>query len=65
MRPNIPKLIFAALMSLYFLSIAYDPMQGSFLDNVDLPIHEFGHLLFRLFGEFIGIAGGSQRGQFS
>ena len=57
MRPNIPKLIFAALMSLYFLSIAYDPMQGSFLDNVDLPIHEFGHLLFRLFGEFIGIAG--------
>jgi hypothetical protein len=34
-------------------------MQGSFLDNVDLPIHETGHLLFRLFGEFMGIAGGS------
>lgn len=59
MRPNIPKLIFAILATLYFLWIAYDPMQGSFLDLVDLPIHETGHLIFRLFGEFIGIAGGS------
>lgn len=59
MRPNIPKLIFAVLLSIYFLWIAWDPMQGSFLDNVDLPIHEFGHLLFRILGEFMGIAGGS------
>ena len=36
-----------------------DPMQGSFLDNVDLPIHETGHLLFRPFGEFMMVAGGS------
>ena len=34
-------------------------MQGSFLDNVDLPIHETGHLIFRLFGEFMMVAGGS------
>lgn len=34
-------------------------MQGSFLDLVDLPIHETGHLIFRLFGEFMMIAGGS------
>ena len=59
MRPNIPKLIFAVLLSIYFLWIAWDPMQGSFLDNVDLPIHETGHLLFRIFGEFMMIAGGS------
>jgi len=59
MRPNIPKLIFAVLLSIYFLWIAYDPMQGSFLDNVDLPIHETGHLLFRPLGEFMMIAGGS------
>lgn len=59
MRPSIPKLIFAAVLALYFLWIAFDPIQGSFLDNVDLPIHEFGHLLFRIFGEFMGIAGGS------
>ena len=59
MRTNYPKLIFAVLLSIYFLWIAYDPMLGSFLDLVDLPIHETGHLLFRLFGEFMGIAGGS------
>src|SRR5436190_7972006 len=59
MRPNIPRLIFAALLSIYFLWIAWDPMQGSFLDNVDLPIHETGHLLFRPFGEFLMVAGGS------
>lgn len=59
MGPNIPKLIFAVLLSIYFLSIAWDPMQGSFLDNVDLPIHETGHLLLRIFGEFMMIAGGS------
>ena len=59
MRPSIPKLILAILLSIYFLWIASDPMQGSFLDNVDLAIHETGHLLFRLLGEFMGIAGGS------
>jgi hypothetical protein len=59
MQLSYPKLIFAGLMTIYFFWIAYDPMQGSFLDVVDLPIHETGHLLFRLFGEFMGIAGGS------
>ena len=59
MRPNLPKLIFAAVLTIYFLSIAYNPMGGSFLDLVDLPVHETGHLIFRLFGEFMGIAGGS------
>ncbi len=59
MRINYPKLIFALVFTVYFLWIVYDPMQGSFLDLVDLPIHETGHLVFRLFGEFLGIAGGS------
>ena len=59
MKPNYPKLIFAVLMSIYFLWIAYAPLNGSFLDLVDLPIHEFGHILFRPFGEFLTIAGGS------
>ncbi len=59
MKPNIPKLIFASLLSVYFLWIAKDSMQGSFLDMVDLPIHETGHLIFRILGEFMGIAGGS------
>jgi hypothetical protein len=34
-------------------------MDGSFLDIVDLPIHETGHLLFRPFGEFMMVAGGT------
>jgi hypothetical protein len=58
-QPNYFKLAFVLLLSIYFVWIAYDPMQGSFLDNVDLPIHEFGHLLFRPFGEFLMVAGGS------
>ncbi len=59
MQINYPKLIFAVLLSSYFLSIAYAPLNDSFLDIVDLPIHETGHLLFRPFGEFMMIAGGS------
>jgi hypothetical protein len=59
MKINYPKLIFAVLLSVYCLSIAYAPMNGSFLDIVDLPIHETGHLLFRPFGEFMMVAGGS------
>lgn len=59
MNINYPKLVFAGIMLLYFLSIAIWPMEGSFLDMVDLPIHETGHLLFRPFGEFLMVAGGS------
>lgn len=54
-----PKIIFAVILSIYFLWIAYAPLFGSFLDMVDLPIHETGHLLFGIFGEFIGFAGGT------
>jgi hypothetical protein len=59
MQINYPKLILAIAASVYFLWIAYAPMNGSFLDLVDLPIHETGHLLFRPFGEFVSVAGGS------
>ena len=59
MQINYPKLVFAILMSVYFLWIAYAQMNGSFLDLVDLPIHEFGHILFSPFGQFVSVAGGS------
>lgn len=59
MKAQPAKLVFAIVLTIYFVWIAYDPMQGCFLDNVDLPIHETGHLIFRLLGEFMGIAGGS------
>ena len=59
MHISYPKLIFAILLTIYFLWIAYAPMQGSFLDMVDLPIHETGHIIFGIFGEVIGMAGGT------
>ena len=30
-----------------------------FLDYVNLPFHEFGHILFRIFGDTLGIWGGT------
>ena len=59
MHPKYLKLVCAIVFSIYFLWIAYAPLQGSFLDIVDLPVHETGHLLFRPLGEFMMIAGGS------
>ncbi len=59
MNMSYRKLIFAVILSAYFLWIAATPLNGSFLDLVDLPIHETGHLIFRPFGEFMMIAGGS------
>jgi len=61
-KPNVPRLAAAIIVSLYFFTIAYNPMIDglwNFLSFVDLPIHETGHLIFRLFGEFMMIAGGS------
>jgi hypothetical protein len=59
MRRDKIKTAFAVILSLYFFSIIYNPFTGSFLDFIDLPIHETGHLLFRPFGEFMMVAGGS------
>lgn len=59
MKKNLPKLIVAVVASLYFFWCAYDPYQWHFIDGVNLVIHEAGHLIFRPFGEFMMIAGGS------
>lgn len=37
----------------------YGEINGSFMHNILLPIHEAGHVIFSLFGEFITILGGS------
>lgn len=39
--------------------INWDSIGGSFMHNINLPFHEFGHVLFGMFGNFIGILGGS------
>jgi len=53
------KLFVAVIAATYFLWCAYDPYQWHLIDGVNLLIHEAGHLIFRPFGEFMMIAGGS------
>ena len=59
MNMNPLRLIVALIASVYFLWCAYDPYQWHLIDGVNLLIHEAGHVVFRPFGEFIMIAGGS------
>ena len=59
MKPNPAKLIVGILAALYFLWCVYDPFTWRLLDGVDFLIHEAGHPIFGIFGEFIGVAGGS------
>ncbi len=53
------KIIIAAVFTVYFFWCAYQPENAVFTHLINLPIHEAGHILLRIFGEFIGIAGGS------
>ncbi len=53
------KTIIAVVFTIYFLWCAYDPESAYFTHLINLPIHEAGHILFRILGEFMGIAGGS------
>ncbi|MDB4940308.1 MAG: hypothetical protein JWO40_733 [Candidatus Doudnabacteria bacterium] len=59
------KAIFAALALSYFLyyaSSAFNNASGDnwhFIDNVNLLIHEGGHIVFMPFGMFIYVLGGS------
>jgi hypothetical protein len=53
------RLGLTVVLAIYGLSIAGHPDGGSLLDNVDLPIHETGHLVFSPFGDFMQFAGGT------
>jgi len=53
------RLVTAVIAIAYFLWCAYDPFQWHLIDGVNLLIHEAGHFVFRPFGEFMTIAGGS------
>jgi hypothetical protein len=59
MKKDPLKIAVATIASLYFLWCAYDPSQWHLIDGVNLIIHEAGHVVFRPFGEFLMIAGGS------
>lgn len=60
MQPrSTPKTIAAVIFTVYFLWCAYAPENAVFMHLINTPIHEAGHVLFRILGEFMGIAGGS------
>lgn len=58
-RINPFKAGFIGLVAIYGIVCAVSPSTYRFLDRVDLVFHEAGHVIFGLFGEFIGIVGGS------
>jgi hypothetical protein len=53
------RLALTLLLAVYGFSILRHPEAGSLMDNVDLPIHETGHLVFSPFGEFVQFLGGT------
>lgn len=53
---RLPFLIWFAYVLIRHLT---NPMYNSILGPLNLGIHELGHLIFSLFGKFIGIAGGT------
>jgi hypothetical protein len=59
---RVPRAALVAWL-LFYLLFLFQAMRGSgfmlMIDLVFIPIHEGGHLLFRIFGEFLMIAGGT------
>src|SRR3954462_10145132 len=53
------RLLLTVVLALYAIPLARHPEAGSFLDGIDLAIHETGHLVFGFFGEVIQFAGGT------
>ena len=58
-RPSYPRLALTIALALYAIPLMRHPERGSFLDGIDLAIHETGHLVFGPFGEVIAVAGGT------
>lgn len=57
----VSKLALIAWLAFYglFLLYAAKASDGLLIDNVNLVVHESGHLLFGWFGQTIGVAGGT------
>ncbi len=53
------KSIISFCVFLYCLYYVSSPQTWHFIDNVDLVIHEAGHVVFAILGEFLYIAGGT------
>lgn len=58
----VPRAVLIAASAFYALFLFQEMRGGGFppyMDLVFIPIHEGGHLLFRFFGEFLAVAGGT------
>lgn len=53
------KYVVISIMSLFFFYMVFKRSSWCFLDYVNLPFHEFGHLLFSPFGETVSFLGGT------
>lgn len=54
------KIGFLAVFAVYFANIVFSDPRWSFLDNINLLMHEAGHFVFMIFGNrFLVIAGGT------
>jgi hypothetical protein len=53
------KFVVTIVVGLYFFWRLLFPYQWSLLSGVDLLVHEAGHPLFGIFGEFMSILGGT------
>lgn len=54
-----PRLALIAILAIYGFVCLLDPAEFRFLDNLDLAIHEAGHVLLSPFGEFVHLVGGT------
>lgn len=52
-------IVYLVVSLLFVLYAALNNNNFLFLDYVNLPFHEFGHLLFCFFGEFVCLLGGT------
>ena len=53
------RLLLTLLLAAYGISCLRHPGEFRIVDNINLPIHETGHLVFAPFGEFLTVAGGT------
>ncbi len=49
----------SAALAVYGAYLVFHPDHYGWLDSLDLAIHEVGHPLFGIFGEFVGALGGT------
>ena len=53
------RIALTLILAIYGFVLLRDPGAFRLIDNVDLAIHEAGHVFFGPFGEFIGFLGGT------